>query len=57
MKNWRTTLAGLGTGFLYAFVAAMQGGLKPKDAVIAGGLALIGGCAKDHNVTGGSVKQ
>lgn len=57
MKNWRTTLAGIGTGLLYSFVGALQGGLTPKDAVIATGLGLIGCFAKDHNVTGGSVKQ
>jgi hypothetical protein len=57
MKNWKTTVAGLAAGFAYAFLAALQGGVSPKDAAVAGGLALIGSLAKDHNVTGGTVEQ
>lgn len=57
MKNWKTTAAGWGSAFVYAFLAAMHGGLTPKDAAVAAGLGLIGSLAKDHNVTGGTVEQ
>lgn len=57
MKNWKTTLAGLGAAFAYALLAGLQGGLKPKDAAIAAGLGLLGAVAKDHNTTGGTVQQ
>jgi hypothetical protein len=57
MKNWKTTAIGLGAAFGYAFLAALQGGLTPKDAAIAAGVGLLGMAAKDHNVTGGAVQQ
>ena len=57
MKNWKTTLTGLGSAFALLFFAQLQGGIKPKDAALAAGLALVGGFAKDHNVTGGTKPQ
>jgi hypothetical protein len=51
MKNWKTTAIGLGTAFLYAFIAQLQGGLTAKDAAIAAGVGLLGAVAKDFNVT------
>lgn len=57
LTNWKTTLSGLGLSFASLVIAAMQGGVKPKDAVVAAGLALVGSLAKDANVTGGTVKQ
>lgn len=56
-KNWKTTVAGVAAGALYAFLAALQGGFKPQDAAVAAGLAAIGTLAKDHNVTGGTQAQ
>lgn len=57
MNNWKTTAAGWGVAFVYAFVAALQGGLKPKDALLAGGIGLLGTLAKDHDTTGGTKFQ
>jgi hypothetical protein len=57
MKNWKTTAAGFGAAFAYAFIAAITTGLTPKDAAVSAGLALLGSLAKDHNVTGGTVVQ
>lgn len=51
-KNWRTTLIGLLTGGGYAFLSGLQSGLKPKDAALGVGVAILGAFAKDHNVTG-----
>ena len=53
MKNWKTTLAGLGA----AFLQLLAGGMTAKNAGVAIGLAAIGALAKDHNVTGGQVQQ
>lgn len=52
MKNWKTTLFGILTGAAYMFLQAMSGGLKPKDAALGVGIAVLGTVAKDHNVTG-----
>lgn len=57
MKNWKTTLIGIGSGLAYAFLSYLQAGLKPKDAAVAVGLALLGSVSKDSNVTGGTVQQ
>ena len=57
MKNWKTTLTGWGAAALYLFASALTTGMGPKDAAVAAGLGLLGTCAKDHNVTGGSVQQ
>lgn len=47
--NWKTTLIGIAAAFGYAFLAAMQGGMKPKDAAIAAGIGLLGAAAGDHS--------
>lgn len=52
MNNWKTTAAGVGLAFLNLFVASLQGGIKPKDAALSAGLAVLGMLAKDHDVTG-----
>lgn len=52
MKNWKTTLVGLGTGLGYAVLTGLQSGLKGKDLIISLGLALLGAFSKDHDVTG-----
>lgn len=57
MKNWKTTLFGILTGMGYMFLQAISGGMKPKDAVLGVGIAVLGSLAKDSNVTGGTVKQ
>ena len=57
MKNWKTTLIAVLTGAGYLFLQALSGGVRPKDALLATGLALLGAVAKDHNVTGGSTPQ
>lgn len=57
MKNWKTTLAGILTGAAYLFLQAISGGIKPKDAALAVGIAVLGGFAKDLNVTGGTKQE
>jgi hypothetical protein len=52
MKNWKTTLIGLGFGVGILFVQAVTSGVKPKDALIAAGIAALGSVSKDFNVTG-----
>ena len=59
MRNWKTTTAGLIPGvilFLYGFVQGLSDG-KPfdfKSMLIGVGLAVLGGLAKDFNVSGGT---
>jgi len=52
LKNWKTTLIGLATGAGIAFLSGVQGGMSPKDAALAAGVAALGLAAKDGNVTG-----
>lgn len=52
MKNWKTTLIGLATGAGIAFLTGVQGGMSPKDAALAAGVAALGLAAKDGNVSG-----
>ena len=52
LKNWKTTVLGLGAGFGIAVLQSLQGGLGLKDALIAAGLAAIGLAAKDSTVSG-----
>lgn len=54
MKSWKTTLAGLLFGGGYAFLSAMSTGLKPKDAALSVGIAIIGGLAKDYDKSNAS---
>lgn len=53
MKNWRTTLAGIGLGALQLFV----GGMNWKSILLSAAMAALGAVAKDANVTGGSIVQ
>lgn len=57
MKNWKTSLFGLLTGAGYLLLQALAGGVRPKDALLATGIAVLGAVAKDHNVTGGTKPQ
>lgn len=52
VKNWRTTLIGLGIGSAYAVVSGLGSGLSFKDALMAAGIAALGTFAKDAGVTG-----
>lgn len=52
LKNWKTTLIGLATGAGIAFLTGVQGGMSPKDAALAAGVAALGMAAKDSNVSG-----
>lgn len=52
LKNWKTTLIGLATGAGIAFLTGVQGGMTPKDAALAAGVAALGLAAKDGNVSG-----
>lgn len=47
LKNWKTTLIGLATGAGIAFLTGVQGGMSPKDAALAAGVAALGMAAKD----------
>ncbi len=53
MKNWKTTLLGLGAGALNMFA----NGTNWKQVLLSLALAAFGVVAKDHNVTGGAVQQ
>ena len=48
MKNWKTTLFGLGAGVLNMFA----NGVSWKQVLFSSGLAALGLFAKDHNVSG-----
>ena len=52
LKNWKTTVIGLATGAGIAFLSGVQGGLSPKDAALAAGVAALGLAAKDSTVSG-----
>jgi hypothetical protein len=51
--SWKTSLLGIGLGFLNLVV----NGMTAKQAGMSLGLAALGCLAKDHNVTGGTVSQ
>lgn len=53
IKNWKTTLLGLGAGIANMFA----NGTNWKQVVFSAGMAFLGIFAKDNNVTGGDVKQ
>ena len=53
MKNWKTTLFGLGAGAL----TLLANGTNWKQVLVALALSGIGMFAKDNNVTGGTVSQ
>ena len=52
LKNWKTTVIGLATGAGISFLSGVQGGLSPKDAALAAGVAALGLAAKDSTVSG-----
>jgi hypothetical protein len=52
LKNWKTSLLGVATGAGIAFLSSVQGGMRPKDALVAAGLAALGLAAKDSTATG-----
>jgi hypothetical protein len=61
MRNWKTTLIGVGSGALYYALTSFQNGTPiPQNGaqwralVIAAALAGLGAVGKDFNVTGKS---
>lgn len=52
-NSFRTTLAGIGVGFLNLYA----NGVSPKNAALSIGLALLGSVAKDFNVSGGGQQK
>lgn len=58
MKNWKTTLLGVGTAICYlGFKFLTHAPIGGDDITLALGMAGIGAYAKDHNVTGGTTTQ
>lgn len=53
MKNWHTTVLGLGAGGLNL----LANGTNWKQVLLSLSLGALGAAAKSWNVTGGSVKQ
>lgn len=53
MKNWKTTLFGIGAAALNMFA----NGVNWKQILVSVGLAGLGLFAKDKDVTGGTVQQ
>lgn len=58
MKNWKTTLIGVGSAVLIVIVHLIAvGTVDPNTLLVAGSIAAIGAFAKDHDVTGGTIVQ
>lgn len=58
MKSWKTTIGGVLSAAGVAMQASDNGTVKLIGAILgAVGLILLGGSAKDNNVTGGTVQQ
>ncbi len=58
MKNWKTTLIGIGGAIALGTVSMVQTGkISLNDWVIMAITAALGFFAKDKNVTGGTVQQ
>jgi len=53
MKNWKTSLFGLGAGALNLFA----NGANWKQVLFSVGIAAVGVFAKDSGVTGGTIQQ
>lgn len=53
MKNWKTSLFGLGAAGLNLFA----NGANWKQVLFSVGIAAVGVFAKDSNVTGGTIPQ
>jgi len=51
LRSWKTALIGILSGSAYTFISAISTGVKPKDAIISIGLALLGLVAKDYDKT------
>jgi hypothetical protein len=61
MKNWKTTLIGIGMGAAYYVVTSIQtgtaipqNGAQLKALILAAAIAGLGAVSKDFNVTGKS---
>ena len=52
MKNYKTTLIGASIGVAYFILTSIQSGMTWKDALIGGGLVLLGLVSKDFDVSG-----
>jgi hypothetical protein len=53
MQNWRTTLTGIGCGFLNLWGAgALQGAADFADFGVSAAIAIFGFLAKDFRVSG-----
>ena len=64
MTNWKTTLGGLIAGlplFIDAMATAYANGQftdkTGTQSILAIGIVLLGVFSKDHNTTGGTIKQ
>lgn len=58
MKNWKTTLIGVGGAVAVGGGQLLQSGnLNWKDYVMMAFMTLLGTFAKDLNVSGGTVQQ
>lgn len=61
MKNWKTTLIGLGVAIGNAVLSGgfvkPEGGVDWKSILVSVGFLGLGAVAKDSNVTGGTVAQ
>lgn len=54
MRNWKTTIGGVLSAIGLGLTANPHAGLHTAGVVLAAvGSLLMGGAAKDHNVTGG----
>lgn len=53
MKNWKTSVFGLGAGVLNMFA----NGTNWKQVLVSAAFAALGLFSKDNNVTGGTVNQ
>lgn len=58
MKNWKTTLVGVGGAIAVGGGQLLQSGnLEWKDYATMAFFTLLGAFAKDMNVTGGTISQ
>jgi hypothetical protein len=58
MKNWKTTLGGILSAAGIGMAGSGNGTMHIVGTIIASvGALLMGGAAKDNNVTGGTTQQ
>lgn len=58
MKNWKTTTVGVLTAACYlGYKLFSQSPITGEDITLAIGMVGLGAFSKDHNVTGGEIKQ